>query len=214
MNDLFKKLNTLVKSSIHDLLGDDPRQRSFEPGRLGKNIDQEIKVLRQRVNEAVAYEGKLQSRVGELQAEVVRWDRQADAAVAAEEDVDARYAITQMKLTQQRLEMAESDLRDHQRVTQELIQRVNTLEATVADARRAEAERTPQASESAPQGEGGRGLADVLRDAREKIGKVGDLVAAKDEVTGSQPPVADAAEIEDDSVEDDLENRRQRLSKR
>jgi hypothetical protein len=45
--------------------------------------------------------------------------------------------------------MAEADLREHQLVTQELIQRVNTLEAAVADARRAQEERESTAPEFA-----------------------------------------------------------------
>lgn len=214
MSDLFKKLNTLVKASLHDLLGNEPQRRSIEPARLGRDIDREIRALRQRVNEAVAYEGRLQARVRELEQETARWDQQADAAVANGQDVDARFAINQMKLTQQRLAMAESDLRDHQLVTQELIERVNTLEAAVADARRAEAAPSPQAPSANPVQEVGRGLADVLRDAREKISQMSDLVKTKEEVAGAQPVEAEPAEVDHAEVDDDLENRRQRLSKR
>ncbi len=203
MSDLFKKLNTLVKAGINDFLGDDLRgsiRKALDPEKLGKNIDREIAALRQRINEAVEYEESLRARVQALQTEVARWDQQADEAVAAGNDSAARYAIEHMQRAEQRLNMAQSDLREHQLVTQELIQRVNTLEATVADARRSQAEPPPQTAE--------RGLSDVLRDAREKIAQMGDLVTAK-----SQPEPVGEEPVDDEVVEDDLARRRERLSK-
>jgi phage shock protein A len=211
MADLFKKLNVLVKSSLNDLIGDatSPRRR-VSPERLGSDIDGEVAALRKRINEAVDYESGLQARVRQLETEVAGLDQQADDFVNAQDDVNARYTIEQMKRAQQRLAMAEADLRDHRFVTQELIQRVNTLEAVVADARRAQAanatETEPPIEERGP----GRLLSDVLREAREKIASMGDVLVSKDEVSSSAAPAAPADE---QTINDDLERRRQRLSK-
>jgi phage shock protein A len=173
-------------------------------------------MLRGRINDALAYEDELQARVAALQAEVEDWDAKADAAVASGKEADGRYAIDQMHRAQQRTAIAEADLRDHQQVTQELISRVNMLEAAVADARRAEAEK--QTENQPPQPEQvdteprGQVLSDVLRDVRERINRMGDLVAAKDELNESAVP--EAPVIDTQIVDDDLEARRQRLSKK
>jgi phage shock protein A len=219
MDDLFKKLNTLIKASLADIVGEDnlpgkPR-RHLDPHKLGKDVDREIGTLRGRVNDALAYEDELQGRVAALQAEVARWDQQADVAVQGSDEANARYAVEQMQRAQQRLTMAEADLRDHQLVTQELIQRVNMLDAAVADARRAEAanQETPDTGTTST---AGGMLSDVLRDAREKITQMGDLIAAKGEVAAAgESPAQQAAQVADkQAVEDDLSARRDRLSKR
>lgn len=224
MSDLFKKINVLVKASLNDLLGDEvsTRGRRLNPQRLGKNIDREIAMLRQRINEALDYEDTLATQVQTLQSEVETLDRQADDAVAQGRDEAARYAIQQMQLAQQRLTMAESDLREHRIVTQELIQRVNELEAAVADAQRAQAAAETQEAEtpSAPAGENveqtaGGAVADVLREMRERIQAMGDLINAQEEVQGSGSAAEQTrSEVAEEVVEDDLARRRNRLSKR
>jgi len=220
MADLFKKINVLVKSSINDILGDDltigaSRRQPLNPARLGKDIDREIAALRQRINEALAYEDELQARVQTLNNEVAQWDQQADDAVAREDDASARYAIEQMQRTRQRLTMAESDLDAHRLVAQELIQRVNMLDAAVADARRAQDESQPEQAQAGEAGASmpGRMLADVLREAREKIAALGDIVSAQQEMTNPPAP-KEVGPIDDDSVADDLAQRRDRLSKK
>lgn len=195
MDSLFKKLNVLIKSSIHDIVGDDPSRRTASPPRLGKDIDREIAALRQRVNDAAAYEDELKTRIRTLEDEVARLDMQADEAVEAQREEQARYLIEQMQRAQQRLTMARADLREHQLVAQELLQRVNTLEAYVAEARRQQ-----QSTPEPPSG----GLADMLRSAREKIAGEAQLPQAE----------AHRETIDESVIEDDLERRRQRLSRR
>ncbi|HSS95517.1 MAG TPA: hypothetical protein VLK33_00725, partial [Terriglobales bacterium] len=185
------------------------------------DIDREVTMLRGRINEALAYEDELQVRLTSLQTEINDWDAKADGAVAAGDDTNARYFIDQMQRAQQRLAIAEADLRDHQQVTQELISRVNMLESAVADARRAEADAAKQAeaaqdvspeqttqTDSSPRGQV---LSDVLKDVRERVNQMGDLIAAKDEVQQSAAPTE--SPVDDSVVDDDLEARRQRLSK-
>ena len=211
MNDLFKKLNVLVKAGISDLLGEEspadrPRRRSLRPEQLGKDIDCEIESLRKRINEALDYEGELQAKVHTVTDDVTRWDAQADEAVTAGNDAAARHAIDQMRSAQQRLAMAESDLHEHRVVTHELIERVNMLEAAVADARRADTEKASEAGQTSIQ-TAGQALSDVLREAREKIAGMGDLINTRQE---TQTP---AEEKNEEVVEDDLARRRERLSK-
>jgi hypothetical protein len=112
--------------------------------------------------------------------------------------------------------MAESDLREHQIVTQELIQRVNQLEAAVADARRSQASKDEDKGEVAadkqPDAEASVGtmLSDTLREMRETIGQMSDMIRTRDEVTTQQPQPSPSKE----AVEDDLTQRRERLSKK
>jgi hypothetical protein len=117
-----------------------------------------------------------------------------------------------MQSAQKRLAMAESDLHEHRVVTQELISRVNMLEAAVADARRAQDERAGESEES-PGGSletAGQVLSDVLREAREKIGTMSSLISTPQQSTPVSEPLETAPT---QSVEDDLARRRERLSK-
>jgi phage shock protein A len=211
MNDLFKKLNVLLKAGINDLLGEDsakPR-RSVSPEKLGKDIDREIVALRERINDALAYEDELQAQVQTISEEVTRWDKQADDAVTVGSDSVARHAIDQMQGAQKRLAMAESDLHEHRIVTQELIQRVNLLDAVVADAHRVQAENAANAQEQASGQSAGQVLSDVLRDARQKIASMGDIVSTRQQL--SEPDTKDKPAHQ--AVDDDLARRRERLSK-
>jgi hypothetical protein len=136
MNDLLKKLNTLAKAKLNDLT---PNLPSFE---RTPNLDRQVNDLRQRINEALDHEDQLQRNAQALRDEVGRLDTLADEAVANGRDADARYLLDQLKRAEQRLTIAESELRAHQRSAEELIQRVNMLEATLADAK-AEAQNAP-----------------------------------------------------------------------
>jgi hypothetical protein len=196
MNDLFKKLNVLVKSSLNDLIGEGSSRPASAPRRLGKDIDREVAALRQRVNDALDYEEELKSRIRMLEDEVARFDQDADEALRQRREEQARYIVEQMQRSQQRLTIARADLREHQLVAQELMQRVNTLEAYVAEAKRAQQE----VSETTA-----AGLADTLRSVREKLTR--EAQPSPDSVEQHQSPDRQA-------IEDDLERRRQRLSKR
>jgi phage shock protein A len=149
--------------------------------------------LRQKINEAIDYEDMLTARVQEFQTEVERLDQQADRAVALGEEDRARTLLVQRERAVQRLTMAESDLREHRFVTQELIQRVNQLEAVVAEIPDAQ----PVSEQPVEAGE--NNLAAVLRQAREQ------LVRESARNTGETPDKS--------GTEADLEQRRRRLSK-
>lgn len=127
MNDLLKKLNTLVNATINDLTPSLPR---FE---RTPDLDRRVKELRERINAALEHEDELQAAAQALRAEVARLDALADEALAKGQDAEARHLMQQLQRAEQRLSFAESDLRMHQRSAEELIQNVNMLEAAVAD---------------------------------------------------------------------------------
>ncbi len=246
MTNLFDKLNVLIRAGINDLLtGESHRHdasnlssRRVPPKQLGANIEREIAALRERVNDAVGYEDRLRAAVDAARAEVDRLDQQADAAVEAGREDQARYLIEQMQRAQQRMVMAERDLSEHQLVTRELLMRVNEMDTWVAEAKRQqheEAEAAKHAAGHSPQDETGstasetagipNTLADVLRRAQEAINNMSDLIASAragavshepadrpDDAAAAPPSASTLGDRR--AVEDDLDQRRQRLSKR
>lgn len=212
MDSLFKKLNTLVQATLHDVLGEQEGSgETLNPARLGKDIDREVSLLRERINEALAFEDQLRERVRTLQTEVEKWDRQADAAVMAGDETAARHATEQMQRALQRLTMAESDLAEHQKVTQELILRVNMLDAAVADVQREQSKSGDKVPVVEVSISPGQALADMLKNIREKVGQA----SAPANVDENELIQEDQNQfVPDKTTEDDLEQRRQRLAKK
>lgn len=216
MSDLFKKLNVLVKSSINDMLGDvtdATRRRNLDPRKLGKDLEKEVAYLRERVNDAVAHEETLQARIDALYQEVNTLDLQADEAVQRGDDAEARHLVTRMKRTQQRLMMAESDLQEHRTVTQDLLQRVNMLDAVVSEAKHKqepEQSEQPQVPAETSIDQARQSLSNMLKSARESI-----ATAREDVQETIQPMQSEETDTptDDPAVEDDLAARLQRLSK-
>lgn len=232
MNDLFKKLNTLVKSSVNDALGEAGSALSnfSVPGISREKMDADVESLRERINKAVEHEDVLQKRVQDLKDEVAELDRQADAAVEQGKEAVARHLIEKMQRTQQRLTMTEADLRQHQIVAQELIQNVNMLEATIADARHAEAQRASVETSdeqvevpdttSSPMQTGDlsehpavKAVSGVIQEARDRITSLNDKIAAQEEVQSKLNNTEVQDEVDKAAVDDDLTARRSRLSK-
>lgn len=215
MNDLFKKLNVLLKSSVNDAVRSvvTPEAASARRAtRADKNLEIEVEGLRERINDAVRYEDGMKARIQQCEEEAARWDRQADEAVANGNEANARYAIEQMKRAEQRAAMVAGDLRAHQKATEELIQRVNMLDAVVADVRRSqEAQAEQDVAEQAPANVHLPDLGNVLREAREKITALSDLASAQRDV---QATTQTTDQDDDAAIDDDLDQRRQRLSKR
>ncbi len=206
MNDLLKKLNTLVQAQLNSILGEGWRTRhqSLDPSRLGKNVDDEVSALRRRIDDALAYEEKLETQVQQLATEVARLDKAADEAVLRDDDAAARHAIDMLQRTQQRYNIAEADLNEHRLVTQELIRRVNELEAIVTEARQRQAEEAPEAT-----GTAGGSLSELLRDVRQKVPGMAQQEASPD----TDAYYEEEERADERAVEDDLSQRRRRLSK-
>lgn len=146
MDDLFKKLNTLIRSNLNDVTPNLHLPKRSRPIDLDRQVDE----LRKRINAALEHEDHLQATVRKLRNEAERLDEAADDALARGHDDDARRLLDQLKRTEQRLAMAESDLREHQIAVEDLIRRVNELDATIADTRAAaqQAQPAPPASSS------------------------------------------------------------------
>lgn len=138
MNDLLKKLNTLMRAQLGDLTPDLP---SF-PRR--PDLDGQVEDMRARINDALAHEDQLMAKVQALRTEAERLDADADAALSRGDQTHARHLLMQLQRTEQRLTIAEADLRSHQRAAEELIRQVNVLEATIADAKASAAPAAPQ----------------------------------------------------------------------
>ncbi len=214
MADLLKKLNTLMRAGLHDFVGSE-RERAgvpVPPGRLGKNIDGEIAAMRERIRDAAAYEENMRQKIAALEAEITRLDETADDAVERGDDVIARSLIAELRRSEQRLVMLQGDLYQHQAAASELAERVEQLEAMVDAAKRSQANAAPAEETS-----GLPSLSDVLRRARETITGVGEQIQAADEIR-SQPDTreqtSNPSTEERSSDEDDLEHRRQRLTKK
>lgn len=202
MSDIFSKLNVLLRAGMRDLVGDDPLNLSsirnaLQPGQIGKDFEHEVAALRKKINEALDYEDMLTKRVQDLQTEADNLNEQADRAVAVGENDRARDLLAQHQRAAQRLAMAESDLKEHRFVTQELIQRVNQLESVVAEAAAA-----PE-SPAEPAAENEHNLASVLRQVREQV-----VQEPAQAASSAGEKTADKA-----GTEADLEQRRRRLSK-
>jgi len=202
MANLIDKLNVLVKAGLHGVLDEDSarsrrRKKPASPARLGKDIDQEIAALRQQTDQALEDEDRLSVDIQALQPQIDSWDQQADQALEKGDEATARYAIRQMQLLRQRQTMQEADLAQHRFSTSELIQRVNDLEAVVAQARA-----HPPASPAQDTDSSTETLSARLRQARQQVSQ------------GVNPPHRDAppAEVDEKVIDDDLAQRRARLS--
>lgn len=188
MSELFKKLNVLLKST---LIGQEPASRPA--ARPGKDMDRELERLRGRVNEALQYEGRLKQQLQELDSEIRQWDQAADDALRRNDQDAAHAALEKLRTAKRRYARLDNDLSQHEVLSQELIQSVNLLESVV---------QTPPAETPAT---ADRSMAEVLKQARAKISALGELTTPKAEI--EEP-------VDQPDIEDDLEQRRQRLSRR
>jgi hypothetical protein len=214
MPGLLDKLNTLVKSSVNSFLDDIPGGKSsVQPARLGKDIDQEVAALRKRIEEALTEEDAMKQRLEAMQQEIDRADKQADAALQQGDESTARALVQQIQRQQQQAAMLQADLEQHRRSTSDFIERVNTLDAIVSDARsqKAQPAEPPDQESKAP----GAVLSNLLRDARERVENA-ISPQSEEEVHHIKINVGDPAQTpppDPAKVDADLASRRSRLSK-
>jgi phage shock protein A len=210
MSGLLNKINTLFRARIENFLEEDlhltrnrDRRELLSADQLGQDIDREVTALRQRIEQAITHEEKLQTEIDALRQEASDWDLQADNALLKGDEVTARHALAQMKRTEQKAALLEADLVQHHRSTAEFIERVNVLEGLVAEAR--------SQQQSAPPPSTGKTLDTVLHTTRIEVETLEE---------GKEPPSAVAQERaqEQDEVaatrdDDDLAARRARLAR-
>lgn len=214
MTSLFSKLNTLLRSHIHDVVDRVDRAANFNtPERGSRQHEATVDALRERINQAIEYENKLQREVDDLDTEIAGLDRKADDTLDAGNEAMARHLIKQKQNLQRRREIARADLEEHRRIAESLISEVNRLDATLAGHEPAEKPSTTEADEAAARGEAvGARLSRVVHDAQTHIQTIGERLRAR-QFGGEtyQPEDSSQAEAE---VEDDLEERRNRLMKK
>lgn len=132
MSSLIDKLSTLVNAQVNDLLGRNPRsplaRMGMNPQDAARNPRQSASQMRQRLEEAIAYEDTIRAKVDRLTQEALDLDEQVDAATQAGDSFEMRRLQTQLNLKQQQVAIAESELRDHQLVTRHLMQELHGLE--------------------------------------------------------------------------------------
>jgi phage shock protein A len=201
MTDLFKKINDLVRATVHDFVdGLMPGQESApdSPYLEGKAGD-----LRRRVDDALDEEETAERRINELSAHIAEIDALADEAVARGDEAQARTFIAQIRRLEGRRQQMQDELERHRAATAELIDQVNVLESLMAEARA----REKRAPETAPPPEGRERV--VPLDAAEA-----QPAEKKLRIRPLTPPEdMPEAEPDEDDIEADLARRRARLSK-
>jgi hypothetical protein len=144
-----EKLNTLVRASINDFTAE-VGSRIPTPTLRSKDLENEVEALRERVNEALAYEDKLEAQIRQLEDKAVDLDRAADASLLKGDEARARRFLQEMRRVQHQIAIFEADLKQHRRSTAELISNVNYFDSLVGDVSRREASRpaAPPAAET------------------------------------------------------------------
>jgi phage shock protein A len=238
-NNFFDKLNTLVRAHVNNIV--DPidentsrsRRKALARQDIRRGLQDDVKTLRQRIEDALAYQEQLQGRVDKLYEEIRDYDAQADQAVSEGREEAARYAIRRMQQSQRELEMTEADLREHQLLTQDLISQVNTMEGVIEQAQPEKSESGAQAGESDESADTiGAQIVQQLDDTRQRLSELisgytrtvtndfGDPETAareaQDRREGEAPPAQErpvSHPVDSRKVDDDLSSRLARLSK-
>ena len=132
MSSLFDKITTLVNAQVNEFLGRNPKSPlariKLNAKEAEKNPRRSVQSLRQRLEEAIAYEDELQAKIETFMREVAELDRQVDGGLRSGDEFAARRLQGQLNMKQQQLTIAESELRDHRALTQHLMQEMTTLE--------------------------------------------------------------------------------------
>jgi phage shock protein A len=231
MPDLLNKLNVLVRASLNNVLGSAGQEVRNLPStvleRLGNNLEGEVNALRRRIEQAISEEEEMQAKIAKLTAQDQQLDTHADDAVASHDDATARNLLEQQRRVKQQIVMLESELAQHKRATEDLIQHVNVLDSALRDKQHA-AQRASAPSEPAPMSTNAvePSLSDMLRDAREQAEVPIPIKQSTAPATPVPPPTSDSEAgvsipiklnrtepSQPDPIEEDLARRRSRLSK-
>lgn len=232
MTSFWKKLDTAIRAQINDLVDFDKddetsraRRKYLSRHDVSRSLQNDVKGLRTRIDDALAYEGQLQAKIDGLYAAVAEWDQKADEAIANGRDDDARLALGRMQQAQRELEMEESSLNEHRYLTQELMSQVNALESTLFEANQNQSEQDDGLEEETPAGE--RVVDNIARQIDQTRRTLSQLVEESIKtVTGAddtppknkpddapQPSARPAHPVNRRAVDDDLARRRSRLTR-
>jgi phage shock protein A len=212
MDDLLKKLNLLMKTTLADVV-DEARQLVTSRGEGDSSTastpdvlpSNQIAQLRKRIDESLQFEKQIQQRIHDLELQIRDWDQKADARLLEGDEAGAQYALDQMKKTEQHLALAESDLAEHQRIAGELISSVNDLEAALAS--------QPADSAEMPTKNAVERFNEILADMRARVDQMSNQLASREDTIPPQTAESTKSESATGEVDDDLAKRRKRLSK-
>lgn len=150
MSNLFDKISALVNAQVSDFLGRNPKSPlariQLNAEAAEKNPRRSVQALRQRLDEALAYEDERQAKIDALMQAALELDQQVDRMLRSGDEWAARRLQTQLNMKKQQIAIAESELRDHRRLTQHLMQEMTALDMAL-DSQEA---KTPASSQSPP----------------------------------------------------------------
>ncbi len=201
-DSFFKKLNTLVQGHINNVI--DPidektsksRRKALSRQDIRGGLQKDVKLLRQRIDDALNYETELQAKADKLYGAISEWDDKANQAVSDGRENDARFALGQMQQAQRELEMIEADLQEHRTITQELISQVNMLDSTIQEVE-GETATEISSSEQPKVEEIGAQIVQQLDNTRQNLSNLISEYTSK--VTGDDAPLR-----EDENTQDDI----------
>ena len=152
MDNLFDKINTLVNAQVNEFLGRNPKSPlariKLDTEDADKNPRRTVQSLRQRLEEALAYEDEIGEKIERIRSEAVVLDEQADEMVKSGDEFAARRVLGQLQMKQQQLGIAEAELRDHRLLTQHLMQEMTTLDMALDNQERQQSKPKAQSSPS------------------------------------------------------------------
>ena len=152
MSNLFDKISALVNAQVSDFLGRNPKSPlariQLNAETAEKNPRRSVQALRQRLDEALTYEDERQAKIDALMQAALELDQQVDRMLRSGDELAARRLQTQLNMKKQQITIAESELRDHRRLTQHLMQEMTALDMALdSQERRA---KTPASGQSPP----------------------------------------------------------------
>ncbi|MBL8133762.1 MAG: hypothetical protein JNL42_18010 [Anaerolineae bacterium] len=202
MDDLLGKINVLLRARMRSIASGD------QPGRAGSsrrdpNVAGDIAVLRRRLDDAFAHEETLKAQIETLRREAEQHDREADEALNQGQKDAARRSVEAMQRAQRRMTMIEADLAQYQRAARDLLDSVNLLESVTPSTSVGDAVRSRQDSDPATEIPS---LDHVLDEMRTTI----EQYSSATEARMNSPEEHDSS----DAVDEDLERRIARLSRR
>jgi phage shock protein A len=113
------RINTVVRSNLNELI-----DKMSDPGKeidlLVSDMDEAERQGRKELVSSLAGVKLAQKRVGELEAEVERWQGRAEQAVRHGDDALAREALAQKRVQQQLAEEARGSMQEQQGYTAQL----------------------------------------------------------------------------------------------
>lgn len=225
MNDFFDKLNTLMRAKLSGLLGDNPSSThvasdSDKPQSLNQ-VAKDAENLRSRANHAIEYEHQLEAKIADIHKQLTTLNRQADDATLSGNEAMARYFIEKIQKLEAQLAQLERDLNEHRQLAHDLIQKVNTLEATIADI---QSQQSPTQTDNPTQKTVTDKFSELVYDAQKRIHDLGERIRGRKDMLQSEMNTdvdvqslgqnSVSSQPSESDIEADLERRRNRLSKK